>query len=270
MKHFFCAALLFYLLPSCHTNSSSVIPKNTSSNNDENIKAEKVADAATIMSRAQVPVLCYHHIRNRNESYSVSPENFAQQMKTLHDSGYTTVLPDDLYSYLAYGNALPTKPVMLTYDDTDLEQFTIGYTEMKKYNFKGVFFIMTIAIGKPRYMTKEMLKQLTDEGNVVQGHTWDHHKVTEYTTADWDKQLTEANAKIESITGKPVQYFAYPFGLWKDSSIAPLKERKIKMAFQLSTKRDSTEPIYTVRRMIVPSGWTATGMLKAMKTTFNR
>jgi peptidoglycan/xylan/chitin deacetylase (PgdA/CDA1 family) len=159
---------------------------------------------------------------------------------------------------------------MITFDDTNLEQYTIGYAEMKKYDFKGVFFIMTISIGKPRYMNRDMLKQLADEGNAVECHTWDHHMVTKYNTADWDKQVSEANVKIESITGKKVQYFAYPFGLWKDSSFAPLKERNIKMAFQLSTKRDSLDPLYTVRRMIVPSNWSAEGMLKAMKSTFGK
>lgn len=237
----------------------------------------KIADAGTIFARPQIPVLCYHHIRPiraaesvNMKSYSVSPEAFAEQMKTLADSGYHTILPDQLYSYLAFGKPLPSLPIMLTFDDTDQEQFTIGAAEMNKYNFKGVYFIMTIAIGRPRYMSKEQLKQLADEGHFVQGHTWDHHMVTKYAAEDWDKQLTEANKKLEGITGKKINYFAYPFGLWNTGAVRALKERNIKMAFQLSTKRDSTEPLYTVRRMIVPGTWSTQGMLKAMHTTFSR
>lgn len=268
-------AIIGMFCASCNNNSTS---KETSEKNSEagadsaaastTTATSTMADAATIMQMPQVPVLCYHHIRDKKEEYSVSPQNFESQMKILHDSGYNTVLPEQLYDYLAYGKSLPAKPVMLSFDDTDLEQFTLGYTEMKKYNFKGVFFIMTIAIGKQRYMTRDMIKQLADEGNAVECHTWDHHMVTKYQTSDWDKQITEANATIESITGKKVTYFAYPFGLWKDSSIAPLKARDIRMAFQLSAKRDSVDPLYTVRRMIVPSGWSSPGMLKAMKSTF--
>jgi hypothetical protein len=110
-----------------------------------------IADAATILARKEVPVLCYHHILNfkstdseNKKTYSVTPEAFAAQMKLLSDSGYKTILPDQLFNYLAYGTALPEKPVMLTFDDTDEEQYTLGATEMKKYGFKGVFFIMTI------------------------------------------------------------------------------------------------------------------------------
>lgn len=233
------------------------------------------ADVATILSKKQVPVLCYHHIREPKtgqsetmKSYSVSPAQFAQQMKALKDSGYETILPNQLYNYLVHGGALPAKPVMLTFDDTDEEQFTIGNTEMKKYGFKGVFFIMTISINRPRYMTKAQLKQLADEGNAVESHTWDHHMVTKYQGEDWEKQFVKPRKTIEDITGKLATYFAYPFGLWNERAIPELKKAGFKMAFSLSTKRDSTEPLYTVRRMIVPGTWSAPGMIKAMRKTF--
>ena len=56
---------------------------------------------------------------------------------------------------------------MLTYDDTDEEQYSIAFKEMNKYGFKGVYFIMTIAINRPRYMSKEQIKELSDSGNVI-------------------------------------------------------------------------------------------------------
>ena len=236
-----------------------------------------VADLATILAKREVPVLCYHHIRNSPasqsesmKSYSVSPAAFADQMKTLSDSGYHTILPDQLYDYLVNNGTLPNKPVMLTFDDTDEEQYSLGLTEMKKYGFKGVYFIMTIAINRPRYMSKEQLKNLADSGHVIAGHTWDHHMVTKYTGADWDIQLVKPQTQLETITGKKVTYFAYPFGLWNQAAIPEIKSRGYKLAFILSTKRDKTEPLYTVRRMIVPGQWSTKGMLNAMKATFNK
>ena len=240
-------------------------------------KTTSVADATIILSKKQVPVLCYHHIREPKagqsesmKSYSVSPAQFAEQMKALKDSGYETILPNQLYNYLVYNGPLPPKPIMLTFDDTDEEQFSIGYKEMKKYGFKGVFFIMTISINRPRYMSSQQIKQLSDEGNAVESHTWDHHMVTKYQGEDWQKQLTQPMKKVEEITGKSAQYFAYPFGLWNKAAFPELKKAGYKMAFSLSDKRDSTEPLYTIRRMIVPGQWSTPGMLKAMKKTFDR
>ncbi|HPH84689.1 MAG TPA: polysaccharide deacetylase family protein [Ferruginibacter sp.] len=236
----------------------------------------KANDLATILAKKEVPVLCYHHIRNfrpgeseRMKSYSVTPAAFAEQMKALNDSGYKTITPDQLYDYLLYNKPIPPKPVMLTYDDTDEEQFSIGKTEMDKYGFKGLYFVMTISINRPRYMSKEQLKQLSDEGHQVECHTWDHHMVTKYTTADWDTQLVNPQHKLEGITGKPIRYFAYPFGIWNQAAIPEIKSRGYKMAFILSSKRDSIEPLYTIRRMIVPGTWSTPGMMKAMKQTFH-
>ncbi len=268
MKNYFLVLVLLTLF-SCNNTKEKITSTTTPTSAQQKDTAVPIANAATILSRTQVPVLCYHHIQNtRLSEYMVLPAKFAQQMQAFADSGYQTILPDQLYNYLAYGKPLPPKPFMITFDDTDAEQFTIGYTEMKKHNFKGVFFIMNISIGRKRYMSKEQLKQLSDEGHVIAGHTWDHHMVTKYNDSDWNIQLTEAKQKLQSITGKPVDYFAYPFGLWNAAAIPALQQRNIKMAFQLSTKQDSTQPLYTVRRMIVPGTWSTPGLFKAMKKTF--
>ena len=158
---------------------------------------------------------------------------------------------------------------MLTFDDTDEEQFSIGATEMNKYGFKGVYFVMTVSINRPRYMSKEQLKQLSDSGDAVEAHTWDHHMVTKYQDQDWDAQLVKPKNKIEEITGKEAEYFAYPFGVWNEPAIPEIKKSGYKMAFILSSKRDSTEPLYTIRRMIVAGQWSTPGVLKAMKQTFH-
>ena len=237
---------------------------------------KKVADAATILAKRQVPVLCYHHIREAKpgqsesfKSYSVSPNQFAELMKALKDSGYQTILPNELYNYLLHDGPLPDKPIMLTFDDTDEEQFSIAWPEMKKYGFKGVYFIMTVSLNRPRYMTTDQLKQLSAEGNAVEAHTWDHHRVTKYQGEDWDKQLMQPKKKIEEITGKTANYFAYPFGLWNRAAFPELSKAGYKMAFTLSGKRDSTQPLYTVRRMIVPGQWSTHGVFSAMKKTFH-
>ena len=253
--------------------SSSTSPKQAG---DSSYEGKKKLSLSEMLAKKEVPVLCYHHIREAKpgqsetmKSYSVSPSSFAEQMKALKDSGYETVLPGDLYNYLVYGGKLPAKPVMLTFDDTDEEQFTIGETEMLKYGFKGVYFIMTISINRPRYMSKDQLKQLADNGNAVEAHTWDHHMVTKYQGDDWNKQFVKPKKTIEDITGKSADYFAYPFGIWGQAAIPELKKAGYKMAFILSTKRDTTEPLFTLRRMIVPGQWSTPGMFRAMKQTFH-
>ena len=86
---------------------------------------------------------------------------------------------------------------------------------------------------------------------------------------DWEKQFVKPRKTIEDITGKSADYFAYPYGLWNLAAVPELKKAGFKMAFILSTKRDTTEPLYTIRRMIVPGTWSTPGVIKAMKQTFH-
>jgi peptidoglycan/xylan/chitin deacetylase (PgdA/CDA1 family) len=235
----------------------------------------KMAAAGEIIARRQVPILCYHQIRDWKPTdsksardYIVPVDRFRAQMKMLADSGYQTILPDQLYDYLAYGTALPEKPVMLTFDDNDLDQYTVAFPEMKKYGFKGVFFIMTVTMGKPRYMSREQIRALSDAGHVIGSHTWDHKNVKKFEDADWPVQVEKPSRQLEEITGKKIEYFAYPFGLWKPEVIPGLKERDMKAAFQLASPRDPEDPLHTIRRIIVPGQWSEATMYRAMRGSF--
>lgn len=264
--------------------ASEVSDKNNTEVKEKSISAQPVngaakpiADAATILARREVPVLCYHQIRDWSGSDSKSArdiivpvELFKAHLKILADSGYHTILPDQLYHYLITGAPLPDKPFMLTYDDTDDDQFNIAGPEMKKYGFKGVYFIMTVSMNRPKYMTRQQIKQLSDEGNVIASHTWDHHKFTGYNTdQDWVTQVEKPKKQIEEITGKPAPYFAYPYGLWDKKGIPELKKRGIKAAFILSTQRDPEEPLFTIRRMIGSGYWSPKGLYQSMIKTFH-
>ena len=243
--------------------------------NDE--QRNQVSNRTTILQKTEIPVLCYHRIRTilpndgeNMKTYSVSPSQFAEQMETLYDNGFHTISPEQLYEYLVHEGKLPSKPILITFDDTREEQYRLGAAELKKYGFKGLFFIMTVSIDRPGYMTKGQIKNLSDNGYAIGAHSWDHHLVTKYKGTDWEIQLQKPKKKLESITGKPVKYFAYPSGVWSKAAIPKIKSNGYQLAFILSTQRDLNEPIYTIRRLIVPNSLSAGGMLKAIQTTFNK
>jgi peptidoglycan/xylan/chitin deacetylase (PgdA/CDA1 family) len=234
----------------------------------------KIPPPSVILGKTEVPILCYHQIRDWKptdsktaKDYIMPIADFRAEMKMLHDSGYHSILPDQLYAYLTTGAALPSKPIMLTFDDNDEDQYTIAFPELKKYNFKGVFFIMTITLGKlPHYMSKEQVKEMYDAGNVIASHTWDHHNVKKYQGKDWEIQIDKPTKVLEGITGKPIRYFAYPFGLWNRQAFPELRKRGFIAAFALADHRDDTDPLMCIRRIIVAGGWS----LKTFNTAIHR
>lgn len=65
---------------------------------------------------------------------------------------------------------------------------------------------MTVSIGKKGkfvdYMSSDQIKQLSDEGNVIGSHTYDHKNFKKYEGKDWEEQLDKPTKRLEEITGK--------------------------------------------------------------------
>jgi peptidoglycan/xylan/chitin deacetylase (PgdA/CDA1 family) len=302
LKHFSALLPLFVLgMVSCQSKPSSTEKKaNDTVATEQTNSPDAVAklatgpvDNAAVMARKQVPIVCYHQIRDWKSTdskgakdYIVQIAAFKEHIKMLADSGYHTILPNQLYNYLTTGAALPKKPIMLTFDDTDLDQFTIAAPELKKYGFKAVYFVMTVSIGRPHYMTADMVKKLSDDGNQIASHTWDHHRVDKYThngvfqikgkngkitnrpVDDWVTQIDKPTKKLEEITGKEIIYFAYPFGIWKKPVLPEIQKRGFKMAFQLADKRDPDYPLLTVRRILDSGYWSTKTFSNSVRNSF--
>ncbi len=272
-------------LMSCHSNPSTSTPavkdSAASSNKDfapkgqDSVPVSGAVDAKKVLALPQVPILCYHQIRDWKptdsktaKDYIVPPDHFQAQIEMLAQLGYHSILPDQLLAYLTGGAQLPPKPIMLTFDDTDVDQWNVARTELAKHGFKGVYFIMTVSLGKPHYMSREQVKELADQGNIIGSHTWDHHNVKKYGGSDWATQIDKPTKELEQITGKRIRYFAYPFGLWNKAAIQELKKRGFVAAFQLIEKRDDQDPLFTIRRMIVPGSWSPAGLEHAIGKNF--
>ena len=271
-KIIFFSLLFCSLFISSCSNATKKGDKQATSTSEEqkDTTTQQVANtAAQIMAKPQVPVLCYHRITDGSKGdYTVSPATFSAHMKVLADSGYHSISPTQLYDYLVYNKSLPANPVMISFDDSRIEHSTIAAPVMEKNGMRGVFFIMTITYNKKNYMTTDEIAQLAKAGHTIGLHSWDHTMVTKYKeAADWKKQVEEPIAKLAKITGKPVEFWAHPNGVFNHESAVGLS-KYFKLSFALSTKRDSIQPLQCVRRVIVPD-MSSHALLKSMRRTFN-
>ncbi len=251
-------------------NADIIEGANSISIRAESIIEEKtVNSAAEILDKKEVPILCYHRIEEgRNDVYTVTPQVFASHLQVLSDSGYNSILPNDLYDYLLHDATLPDKPFMITFDDSRKEHFTIAAPELEKRNFRGAFFIMTVTNNKKNYLTNDEITELSVRGHSVGLHSWDHVMVTKYTDSTfWKQQVLDPQKRLEDMIGKPVEYWAYPNGVYNREAAEEL-DKHFKMSFILLAKRDSIYPLQTVRRMIVPSD-SPERLLRRMKTSYN-
>jgi peptidoglycan/xylan/chitin deacetylase (PgdA/CDA1 family) len=222
-----------------------------------------------------VPVLCFHQVRDWRSGDGPSargiitpPRRLAEQLAALADAGYTTITPDQLVSYLKYGASLPPRPVMLSFDDGSEGQYTNALPLLLRHHFVATFFVMTVVLDKPAWLSRAQVRELHSHGMTIGAHTYDHHSVTGYTGADWHTQLVQPAQQLTRLTGQPVRYFAYPYGVWNQAALPHLHAAGYQAAFQLADRQDPRDPLLTIRRIIAPSGWNGTALMHAIHNSF--
>ncbi|HKP52504.1 MAG TPA: polysaccharide deacetylase family protein [Chloroflexia bacterium] len=239
------------------TNTTEPIPTATT-------VATPTPSPIPVSERKFVPIFCYHHIRDWEKSdseddraYIVPPSDLEAQLKWLKEDGYHSVSSEQVYEYYANGRPLPDKPIMLTFDDNDDNQYTNALPLLTKYGFKATFFIMTVTIGQENYMNAVQLKELDREGHDIQPHTWDHHLVTQYETdEDWQLQIAGPKKELETLLGHPTPFFAYPFGIYNAQVVEKLKSYGYKAAFRLRDIEDpDADPVFAIKRYIANGYW---------------
>jgi peptidoglycan/xylan/chitin deacetylase (PgdA/CDA1 family) len=191
------------------------------------------------------------------------PRYFRAHLDALVEGGWTTISPDQYLAHLTTGAALPRKPVMLSFDDGSAGQATEGLHQLTKRGMTGVFFVMTVVLGKPGWMSNRDIKRIADAGMAIGSHTWDHHAVSDLSGRDWKVQLDRSRTVLRRASGQPVAHFAYPYGTVNSKAFSHLRDAGYKTAFQLDAKElDDRAPLYTLRRSLVISTWSGSNLLR--------
>lgn len=169
----------------------------------------------------RVPILTYHYIGNNpnpgkdpaRDNLSVAPDLFDAQMGYLATQGYTPITLDTLYAGLKGTVSLPTKPVVITFDDGYIDLYVNAYPILRKYNFHAVAFIPTGLMGQGYYLSWDQIKEMDSSGLIsFQAHSVHHANLAIISSKMVRSELTLSKKDLEARLGKPVNFIAYPYG----------------------------------------------------------
>jgi peptidoglycan/xylan/chitin deacetylase (PgdA/CDA1 family) len=164
--------------------------------------------------RVTVPIILYHRIDVSpiNSRYYVPPEEFEKEIKLLHDWEYTTITTGMLFKAITEGADLPPRPIIITFDDGNLDNYTTAFPIMQKYGFTGVLYIVGKYMGAEQYMSADQIKEMAAAGWEVGSHSMTHSDLTLLEPQEQRREIVESKEFLERQLGIPIQTFAYPFG----------------------------------------------------------
>lgn len=166
-----------------------------------------------------IPVLMYHYFSegksSASESNYLSVDVFEEQIKALLKNGYTPISFYDLKQFMDGKADLPSKPILITADDGYLNNYTLAYPILKKYNVQATFFVSTAFVGEKtvndHFSWEDALKMEKSGLIDIQIHGHDHTRFTSLSTQDISYQVSMALGLIEKYLGKrDVRAVAYP------------------------------------------------------------
>ncbi len=163
------------------------------------------------------PILLYHHIAPpvNDSRYYVDPGVFQTQMETLVASGYTTISMAALVSVMKNGGMLPNRPVVITFDDGNLDVYQNAFPVMKSLGMVGTVYIVTQSLDDPRYMGVDVLTEMIQAGWEVGSHTRTHSDLSK-SELGLKEELYQSRLDLEKLLNVPVKSISYPFGLAND------------------------------------------------------
>lgn len=240
-----------------------------------------------------VPVLCYHHVAEAEDDdpggLFVTPQRFNDQMGYLRKSGHSPVTLDQLYDHVTGGVELPEYPVVVTFDDGYLDNWSYAFPLLQHFDVPAAIFVITSRVedGDPRPnlddvqedgLAREVLDQSVQEAGAaaylnwselsrmrasglisLAGHSHSHIDLGQADRQTALEELRTSRAMLQERTGGECKDLAWPFGFHSRPAERAARVAGYRTAFRVSTRlfggrgnRPGANPL-ALRRLAVTS-----------------
>lgn len=195
--------------------------------------------------QSYIPILMYHRIADiPNDRNSLPLNKFIEQLDYLYSNNFKTITTKQLYDYYINNLPLPTKSILLTFDDGYEDNFTNALPYLKKYNMNAIVFPISTWIGKKNNweqfgkeetctMSIQQLKFWLESGLEIGAHSMTHPFLSACTPANLHSEIFDCKEDLEQILKTPITTFCYPYGNFNKNVIDKVSKAKYQCAFAI-------------------------------------
>ena len=238
-------------------------------------------DAARGRTGPPVPVLMYHSIDTHASPafgrYVLAPRDFRAHLDHLVDHGFTTLTAAALARARRRGDALPHRPVVLTFDDGYRDFLVAVLPELVRRGLTATLFVPTAFVGatarwlrgcgeqdRPLLGWSE-LRAVAEAGVEVAAHSHTHPQLDRLPATRVRAEAATSRVALEDALGTSVQGFAYPYGYWDRSARQAVRAAGFGYACQVGERTSSaTDDPWSVPRHSIDAGTGVPGLTRLL------
>lgn len=178
------------------------------------------------MEKKDICTLMYHDVYDKsiqesgfnidsNYPYKLHVTTFENQVRTIVD-----------YMKLHH---IDKSYVQLSFDDGGISLYTLIMPILEKYGFKGYFYIATKYIGNEGFLTETMIKEMSDRGHIIGGHSHTHRqRMNDLSYKELFEDWSRCLKILSDITGKPCTVASLPNGFISETILKVLNSLNVK------------------------------------------
>ncbi|KJS14503.1 MAG: hypothetical protein VR69_17395 [Peptococcaceae bacterium BRH_c4b] len=221
-----------------------------------------------------IPILMYHKVNPDPTAggygLRVTPRVFERDMRYLKTNGFHTVSLLDLADHFNRGTPLPARPVVITFDDGYLDNYTYAFPILKKYGMTAIIFVVADTVGginsfdynNRRQPLNHMagwgeLREMARAGITIGSHTLTHPHLAEVSPDIARQEIADSKKKLEQGLGGKVEFFCYPYGSYNFLTAQLVQESGYVAAVTIEQGLGRKEDgLFTLRRIRIRGDYT--------------
>ena len=191
----------------------------------------------------------YHRFEeNKYPSTNIRLEDFRSHIQIIKESNFEFISHAEFKKYLNIKNS--KKKILLTIDDGFSSFYLNAWPILKKEKIPFIIFINTESIGSPGYMNWDQIKEISKFKFVhIGNHSHSHEYLADMSNEEIKKDLEISIKLFKEKLNHKTEFFAYPFGEYKNSFKKIVKDLGFSYGFgQHSGVMDETKDKYELPR----------------------
>jgi len=161
--------------------------------------------------------IMYHRFEeNKYPSTNIRLDDFKSHINLIKELGLDFISYEEFKKYINTKNS--TKKILLTVDDGFSSFYRNAWPILKKEKIPFIIFINTESVGSPGYMSWEELKEVSEfDFAHIGNHSHSHGYLVDKSDDEIKKDLKISMKLLEERLNHKTDFFAYPFGEYKNS-----------------------------------------------------